>query len=59
VSIPGLIIHDLDDKDVHITQARANHQEWKNSELVETKGLGHRLILSDQQVIQKIIDFIS
>ena len=55
---PGLIIHDEEDKDVSIDHARTNHSAWKNSELLETKGLGHRLILSDEHVISKVIDFI-
>lgn len=56
--VPGLIIHDVDDMDVSISHARTNHEAWKNSEFIETKGLGHRLILSDENIISKVIAFI-
>lgn len=58
MTIPGLIVHDVDDKDVDIAYARENHRVWKNSRLIETNGLGHRLILSDEQVINEVLSFI-
>jgi len=58
MNIPGLIIHDVDDRDVDIEFARQNHKVWPKSKLVETNGLGHRLILSDANVIKKITEFI-
>jgi len=59
MTIPCLIIHDENDKDVDIANARQNHIAWINSELMETKGLGHRLILSDESVINRILTFLS
>lgn len=58
MTIPGLIIHDVNDKDVSIEAARTVHKAWKTSEFLETKGLGHRFILQDEAVIKRIIDFI-
>lgn len=58
MTIPGLIIHDADDQDVPVEFARENHRAWKNSRYIETKDLGHRLILSDEKVITQIIDFV-
>lgn len=58
MTIPGLIIHDVYDHDVSVEDARENHKAWKNSEYLETKGLGHRLILSDETVINRIITFL-
>ena len=58
MKIPGLIIHDVDDKDVEIEFARQNHKAWSNSTFIETNGLGHRLILSDANVIKKIKEFL-
>lgn len=57
MTIPGLIIHDVQDIDVHYEQAEALHANWKGSELMLTEGLGHRRILSDETVIQKILEF--
>ena len=59
MSIPGLIIHDTEDLDVDVAFARENHRVWKGSEYMETNGLGHRLILADEQVIDRIKDFIA
>lgn len=58
MSIPGLIVHDKQDIDVHFEQAEALNRNWKNSDLVLTEGLGHRRILSDEAVIQRIVDFV-
>lgn len=59
MTIPGLIVHDTEDKDVSIECARANHAAWKTSEIFETNGLGHRLILEDSGVHKRIVDFLA
>lgn len=55
--IPGLIVHDYDDIDVAYQQAEALHEVWAHSELMLTKGLGHRRILSDEEVLNNVIRF--
>ena len=59
VHIPTLVIHDKDDVDVHYKCAEEIHNQLKNSELYLTEGLGHRRILGDQNVINKITTFIT
>ena len=59
VKIPTLVIHDVDDVDVKIDSAHEIHEKLDNSELFITEGLGHRRILGNQKVINKIIDFLS
>jgi len=59
IKIPTLIIHDTDDADVKVEAAYNIHKNLTNSELVITQGLGHRKILGDKTVIQKIISFLS
>lgn len=59
VSIPTLVIHDEDDVDVKISSAYDIHEALQNSELYTTKGLGHRRILGDPKVINKITTFIA
>lgn len=59
VNIPTLVIHDEDDVDVRIDSAYAIHEKLKNSKLLTTKGLGHRRILGNPEVINKIIQFLS
>lgn len=56
--IPVLIVHDRDDDDVSVKAAYHIQKHLKNSEIMITEGLGHRKILGDDNVIQKIIEFI-
>ena len=55
---PTLIIHDEDDHDINVSCAKNIHKQHPNATLMVTKGLGHRRILRDEKVIQKILSFI-
>ena len=57
-TISTLIIHDTQDKDVDVSNAYKIRQNLINGELLVTNGLGHRRILRDKKVINRIIDFI-
>ncbi|SOC81249.1 Serine aminopeptidase, S33 [Salinimicrobium sediminis] len=59
VKVPTLVIHDEDDVDVHISSAHEIDEKLENSELFTTEGLGHRRILGNPEVINKIIQFLS
>lgn len=59
VSVPVLIIHDKNDKDVPFTAAEAISKNLQNNELLITTGLGHRKILGDEKVIEKIVQFVT
>lgn len=59
VKIPTLVIHDMDDVDVHVNSAYEIAKELKKSQLLITNGLGHRKILGDSEVINKITTFIA
>jgi pimeloyl-ACP methyl ester carboxylesterase len=56
--IPILVIHDENDPEVPVKAGIHIHKHLKNSELMITQELGHRKILADHQVIEKIINFI-
>jgi len=56
--IPVLVIHDNDDADVPVKAGIHIHKYLKNGQLMITKGLGHRKILGDEEVISRTIDFI-
>jgi pimeloyl-ACP methyl ester carboxylesterase len=58
VNVPTLIIHDRDDVDVHLSSAHEIHANLINSELYITEELGHRKILGDSKVINKISTFL-
>lgn len=55
----GLIIHDTEDLDVGVHNAYELNEKWPGSELVITSGLGHRRVLNDSDLIQKMLSFIS
>lgn len=59
VHIPTLVVHDEHDVDVHISSAHEIVDNLENGELFVTKDLGHRRILGNQKVINKIIHFLS
>ncbi|MBI6120504.1 alpha/beta fold hydrolase [Salegentibacter maritimus] len=59
VKTPSLVVHDENDVDVEISSAHDIYEALENSELYITKGLGHRRILGDPKVINKITTFIA
>ena len=50
LTFPGLVIHDVDDDEVPLGDARAVASGWPGADLVTTAGLGHRRILRDDEV---------
>ena len=57
--VPVFVIHDKDDDDVSVKAAYNIQKHLKQSEIMITEGLGHRKILGDEAVIQKITAFLS
>ncbi len=55
---PGLIIQDKEDLDVPYSNAIELHQSWKNAELISTSKLGHRRVLSDPTVLERIMLYL-
>ncbi|HCQ13479.1 alpha/beta hydrolase [Flavobacterium sp.] len=58
VLIPVLIIHDENDVDVNVKAAYNIKENLNISELMITKNLGHRKILGNNEVVQRIVTFI-
>ncbi|SHG24767.1 Pimeloyl-ACP methyl ester carboxylesterase [Flavobacterium segetis] len=56
--IPVLVIHDKNDFEVPVKAGINIHKHLKNGELLLTEGLGHRKILGNDDVLEKIIQFI-
>ena len=56
--IPALIIHDENDVDVPASEGECLHQAWPQSTLNYTRGLGHRAILYDADVIRMTVAFL-
>ena len=59
LDVPGLVIHDQDDRDVPIEEGIAVAQAWPGAQFVRTTGLGHRRILRDPEVIARVAAFIA
>ncbi|MDT0644297.1 alpha/beta hydrolase [Zunongwangia sp. F363] len=59
ITIPSLIIHDEDDVDVPVNCAYEINRVLENSSILITKNLGHRRILGDPGVINRITTFIA
>jgi len=55
--IPGLIIHDEEDKETSFDHAQRIHNSWKNSKLIKTKGFGHNL--KSPEVIKEVLQFVN
>jgi pimeloyl-ACP methyl ester carboxylesterase len=55
---PTLVIHDRDDKEVRWEDGAAIAGAWPGARLETTTGLGHRRILHDPAVIERIAEFI-
>lgn len=58
LDIPILVVHDENDFDVPLKEGIHIYDHTKNGELIITQGLGHRKILGDTKVIEKLIQFI-
>lgn len=57
ITIPLLAIHDSGDRDVVYDNALDVMKHVANARLITTRGLGHRRILDDPEVIRAAVDF--
>ncbi len=57
-ALPLLLVHDRDDHEVEIDQARNLREAWSGARLHETEGLGHRRILRDPAVVAAVTSFL-
>lgn len=58
MTIPLLVIHDQGDRDVRWDDGAAIARAWPGAELVTTTGLGHHRIVSDPEVISRVVSFL-
>ena len=59
LNIPLLVIHDENDKEVSVEQGRKIAAAYPEAKFIETKGLGHRRILGDSNVVEAVAKFIA
>jgi hypothetical protein len=55
-NVSGLIAHDTSDNIVSFEEGKKIASNWKNSQFIETKGLGHGM--HDDELYAKVIDFL-
>lgn len=54
-----LVVHDQDDAEVPVAEAEAIKRNWPAAQVHLTAGLGHRRVLSDPEVVARIVAFLS
>ncbi|MBC5838311.1 alpha/beta fold hydrolase [Flavobacterium muglaense] len=57
IKLPVLVVHDNQDFEVPVKAGLHIHKHLSNGELMLTERLGHRKILGDANVIEKVINF--
>ena len=58
IRLPALIIHDQDDHDVPSQFGQQLADAWAGSQFHLTRGLGHRRILRNKEVINRVVDYL-
>lgn len=58
-SATAMIVHDKNDKEVPYEEGILIHENWEGSELQLTEGLGHKRILTNPEVINAVVHFLS
>lgn len=58
LTLPGLVIHDEKDNEVPWRVGSAIAQAWPQAQLATTRGLGHRRLLKDSNVIEQVLAFV-
>ncbi len=56
---PSLLVHDARDRRIPVTHSRVLAARFDQLEYVETDGLGHKRLLDDDLVIERVTRFIS
>ena len=55
----ALIFHDPQDPEVPFADAELLASAWRSAKLVSVKGLGHRRLLHDAEVVERIVRFVN
>lgn len=55
---PTLVVHDVDDEEIPFLEGRAVAEAWPDARFLQTKGLGHRRVLRDPEVVAATTRFL-
>ena len=58
LTIPALLFHDDEDRDVPWQEGETLAHAWPDASFLRTHGLGHRRILRDQKVVARAVAFM-
>ena len=58
MSQPLLVVHDEDDVDVPWQDGKTYAEAWPDSTLLTTRGMGHRRILREEEVLHAVAEFL-
>jgi len=58
IDIPSLMFHDIADNVTPVEDSRAIARVWKNAQLIETEGLGHRGALQAKSIHDQVVRFL-
>jgi pimeloyl-ACP methyl ester carboxylesterase len=58
IHIPALMFHDVADNVTPIEDSRAIARVWKDAQLRETEGLGHRGALQSKSIHEQVVKFL-
>jgi len=59
LTMPALIVHDRDDREVPWRQGKMIAGAWPGAQWLATRGLGHRRILRDEATVKAVVDFLA
>jgi pimeloyl-ACP methyl ester carboxylesterase len=59
MTAPLLVVHDREDQTVPFTDGQRIAAAWPDARLVETRGLGHRILVRDPKVVGEVIEFVT
>lgn len=59
LNLPALFLHDAGDRVVPLQHSRDNVDAWRGARLEVLQGLGHRRLLADPQVLDRVVGFVS
>lgn len=59
MTAPLLVVHDENDREVPLACGEMLAEAWPGAELWTTRGLGHRRILRDPGVIERVVGFVA
>lgn len=59
LDVAALVVHDEDDKEVLFRSALEIQDAWPTTRLLKTKGLGHRRVLRDPEVLRQVTAFLT